>query len=405
MRRLTILGIILACFAVLCFGQRRTRTAIQRIIQLTKPETKSSFSIEQALDKQRNILQFTSQPIERNQIGQLAWAGLGTIKFQTDLAAITSPGQAFPIQLYLATQEGIFLYQTGNHSLEQVQDDDVRADLAGATKIPSTVATAGCDIIIAGSIKGLQSQLGNKARNYFLLEAGHIAQSIQLQAVSLGLGSTTISDFDARRMNRFFRFPRSVEALYIICVGHPVIGDGTGVGPDGQRIKNAAFIIPPENFGDEELYALLTAFNEARINRIVASTRTGVLLGATGRTIDATILVNQLNLDELDALIFIGGPGSRLFFNDPLILDLVRTAVVKRKIVAATDIAPGILANAGVLPGYRVTAYIDQREMLTIAGAVYTGAPVEKDRIIITGTGPAAAIPFATTVADAIKSR
>jgi protease I len=206
-------------------------------------------------------------------------------------------------------------------------------------------------------------------------------------------------------MSRLFRFPRTVEALYIICVGHPVIGDGTGVGPDGEKIKNAAFIVPPENFGDEELYALLTAFNEAGINRIVASVRTGVLLGATGRTIDATMLVNQLNLDELDALIFIGGPGSTLFFNNPMILDLVRTAVVKRKIVAATDIAPGILANAGVLPGYRVTAFIDQREMLTIAGAVYTGAPVEQDRSIITGTGPAAAIPFATAVADAIKSK
>jgi len=405
MKRLTFLGIILTCFAVLCFGQRRTRNAIQRIIQLTKPETKSSFSVEQALDKQRNILQFTNQPIERNDLGQLAWAGLGTIKFQTDLSAITSPGQAFPIQLYLATQEGVFLYQTGNHSLEQIQDNDVRGDLAGTTKIPSTVATAGCDIIVTGSIKAAQPILGNKARNYFLLEAGHIAQNIQLQAVSLGLGSTTIGDFDTRRINRFLRFPRNVEVLYLICVGHPVIGDGTGVGPDGEKIKNAAFIVPPENFGDEELYALLTAFNEARINRIVASTRTGVLLGATGRTIDATMLVNQLNLDELDALIFIGGPGSTLFFNNPMILDLVRTAVVKRKIVAATDIAPGILANAGVLAGYRVTAFRDQRNMLTVAGAVYTGQPVEEDRNIITGAGPAAAIPFATTVTDAIKSK
>lgn len=405
MRRLTILGIILACFTVLCFGQRRTRTAIQRIIQLTKPETKSSFSIEEALDKQRNVLQFTSEPVERNDIGQLAWAGLGTTKFQTDLSTITLAGQAFPIQLYLATQEGLFLYQSGSHNLEQIQDNDIRADLAGATSIPGAVATAGCDIIITGSIKGIQSQLGNRARNYLLLEAGHIAQSIQLQALSLGLGSATISDFETRSMNRFLRFPRSVEAICMICVGHPVIGDGTGVGPDGERIKSAAIIVPPENFGDEELYALLTAFNEAGINRIIASTRTGILMGALGRTIDANVLVNQLNLDDLDALIFIGGPGSTLLFNNPFILDLVRTAVVKRKIVAATDIAPGILANAGVLPGYRVTAFIDQREMLIIAGAVYTGAPVEQDRNIITSTGPAAAIPFATAVADAIKSK
>jgi putative intracellular protease/amidase len=52
-----------------------------------------------------------------------------------------------------------------------------------------------------------------------------------------------------------------------------------------------------------------------------------------------------------------------------------------------------------------VTAFIDQREMLTVAGAVYTGKPVEEDRHIITGTGPAAAIPFATTVTEAIKSK
>jgi hypothetical protein len=53
----------------------------------------------------------------------------------------------------------------------------------------------------------------------------------------------------------------------------------------------------------------------------------------------------------------------------------------------------------------KVTALQTERAALEQLGAVYTGVPVEENMKIITCNGPAAAIPFAKAVTDAITGR
>ncbi|MHC4159699.1 MAG: nitroreductase, partial [Planctomycetota bacterium] len=61
MKRFIILSIILSCFAVPCFGQRRSRVSPLKIIQLSEPSLKGSVSLEEALKKRRSVRQFTNQ--------------------------------------------------------------------------------------------------------------------------------------------------------------------------------------------------------------------------------------------------------------------------------------------------------------------------------------------------------
>jgi len=53
-----------------------------------------------------------------------------------------------------------------------------------------------------------------------LLEAGHIAQNIHLQAVSLGLASVPIGAFDISQVHDICNLPTALEPIYIICVGY-----------------------------------------------------------------------------------------------------------------------------------------------------------------------------------------
>jgi len=93
------------------------------------------------------------------------------------------------------------------------------------------------------------------------------------------------------------------------------------------------------------------------------------------------------------------------YFNSGVALDIARETADKGKILAAICIAPSVLANAGVLNGVRVTGFPSEQARLRRAGAIYTGAPVERDGLIITGRGPEAARLFGGAVADAIYSR
>ena len=131
MKRLTILAIVLACFATLCLGRSRARTP-QMIIQLTDPDLIGTVTLEEALARRRSVRQFSTQPLKRSQISQLAWAGQGVTEPQRGLRTAPSAGATYPIELLFATHEGLFVYRPIDHSLMQIGDQDIRNDLAAA---------------------------------------------------------------------------------------------------------------------------------------------------------------------------------------------------------------------------------------------------------------------------------
>jgi protease I len=289
--------------------------------------------------------------------------------------------------------------------MEQTSDQDIRGRLAAAASMQESVAMAGCDIIVAGSVRKLTGRFRTKARTYMLLEAGHIAQNIQLQAVCLDLGSVTIGGFNTKEVGRICRLSRGMEAIYIICVGYPIQQTAAEVLQEDTGTKRAALIVASQNFRDEELFETKRALDAAAVQTVTASTRIGIIRGALGGIAEANILVGQLRVEDYDAIIFIGGPGVVEYVANPAALNLAREAVRQRKILAAIDTAPTILANAGVLAGVRATSFFSERNRLILAGAVYTGIPVEQDRLIITGSSPAASIQFGRAIADVLTGR
>jgi len=164
-------------------------------------------------------------------------------------------------------------------------------------------------------------------------------------------------------------------------------------------------IIARENFRDEELFETKFVLDNAGVETIIASTRTGVIKGMLGGSAEAGILVKDIVVDDYDAIIFVGGSGAKEYFNNGVALDIAREATDKGKVLAAICIAPVVLANAGVLNGVRATSFLSERPRLLKAGAIYTGAPVERDGSVITGSGPRAASLFGEAIADAIFGR
>ncbi len=167
-------------------------------------------------------------------------------------------------------------------------------------------------------------------------------------------------------------------------------------------MAQALMIIAPEAFRDEE-YARPREVLQARGAEVVtASTRPGVCTGTLGMTAEATLAVADADPADFGAIIFIGGAGSAVFFNDPQAHELARSAHETGRVVAAICIAPSTLARAGLLDGVRATAFASQRQDLTAHGAVWTGAPVVVDGRIITADGPDAAHDFGGAIADAL---
>jgi len=398
-KRVLALTVLIGLVA-LCPAQPEPRRQATKAIQLSKPRLQGKLSLEEILAQQRPIPVFLPKPLGLDEIGQLAWAGQGVIEPQTGLRTVPSLEAIYPIYLYFATPEGLFTYNPQSHTLEQNLAEDIRGRLALSVGQP-VITQAPCTVLVTGSVRKLAIRYGRQGRKYMLLEAGQVVENIRLEAASLGLGLIPLLVFDAREVRRLCRLPMDREPLYLICVGYTAETEQS-LWPAGARQKKAVLIVPQSLFRDEELFETRRALDQAGIQTTVASTQVGLVMGILGGRAESQLTIEQLKLDDFDAVIFIGGPGAREYFDNPAILGIARQARQKQKIIGAISIAPTILANAGLLEGVHVTGFLTERDKLVQAGAVYTGSPVERDGLIITARDPRSASQFGRAIADAV---
>ncbi len=165
-------------------------------------------------------------------------------------------------------------------------------------------------------------------------------------------------------------------------------------------MKTALLVIAPETFRDEE-YAVPKAILEARGARVItASVAPGECLGKLGLRATAQTSVSAALGATWDAVIFVGGAGAQVFFDDADAHALARAVLEGGGILSAICIAPSVLAHAGLLRQVKATAFPSQESDLVAHGAIWTGDPVTVDGRVVTGNGPQAAEAFGQTVAD-----
>ena len=158
--------------------------------------------------------------------------------------------------------------------------------------------------------------------------------------------------------------------------------------------KKVVMIVAAEEFRDEELLEPMDVLENAGVEVVVASKDTDMATGMLGAIVSVNLDYTEINVDDYEALVFIGGTGANMFFNDEKAWSLANEAYSKNKLVGAICIAPSILANAGLLENKKATAYPSEETNLISNGAQYTGERVTVDDNIITGSGPEAAREF-----------
>lgn len=166
--------------------------------------------------------------------------------------------------------------------------------------------------------------------------------------------------------------------------------------------KRVVMIIAPENFRDEELIEPQDVLTDKGAVVKVASRSLEVSRGMLGAQVKPDMLISDVNPQDWDAIILVGGTGASAYWEDSTVHWLLKQAVAKDKIVGAICIAPVTMANAGILSGKRATVFASEESRLKDKGARCTGKNVERDGRVITASGPPAAREFGEVVAQAL---
>jgi len=187
---------------------------------LPQPRLKGEVSLEETLARRRSVRSFTGQELTLEEISQLLWAAHGITAGWGGRTA-PSAGALYPLEVYVATANGLYHYVPQGHKVIVVSRDDLRLKLWEAGLKQDSIRDAPAVFVITAIYERTARKYGGRAERYVKLEAGHACQNILLQAVALGLGAVPIGAFYDDQIQAALSLPPDHELLYLIPVGHP----------------------------------------------------------------------------------------------------------------------------------------------------------------------------------------
>jgi SagB-type dehydrogenase family enzyme len=128
----------------------------------------------------------------------------------------------YPLEVYVVTPPGIYHYNPPEHRLSLHQEGDFRPVLYAAALHQYALLNAPAVFIITAVYERTEMKYGNeRSPRYVHMEAGHAAQNLLLQAVTLNLGAVPIGAFYDEKVKEALSLPDDHQPLYLIPVGHP----------------------------------------------------------------------------------------------------------------------------------------------------------------------------------------
>jgi protease I len=174
--------------------------------------------------------------------------------------------------------------------------------------------------------------------------------------------------------------------------------------------KNIAIIIASKDFRDEEYFETKEVLESRGFKTKTFSNEKGIALGRFGNEVEVNNLIDDLNVDEFDAVVFIGGSGATRFLDNETSYKIATEAMDKGKVLAGICIAPVILAKANALKGRRCTVWssdMDKSAIKTLKekGGIYEEKSVVADENVITADNYEAARAFGQSIGDVLTKK
>lgn len=162
-------------------------------------------------------------------------------------------------------------------------------------------------------------------------------------------------------------------------------------------------ILIPLTDGFEEIEAMVPVdiLRRAGFNVVTAGIPATMITGANGTKIVTDKKLEDVNPEEFDAIVLVGGPGYKNLGNSNKVLATLRDFNSKNKTIAAICMAPSILAKAGIIDDKKATIYPGQEREIPRP----RGERVVVDGNIITSQAPGTAMEFSLKIVEKLGGK
>ncbi|MDR1979670.1 MAG: nitroreductase family protein [Synergistaceae bacterium] len=183
-------------------------------VKLPPPQMEGGMGLFEAFKKRSSAAggDFPIAQLEPEELSTILWGATGLNRGEKGWTVPMSKGLEPYCRIYVAQDEGIFLYDWRVHGLTEVSKENVRAKVGSQ----NFVKTAPCILILVADGKALSDNFDAKdGAEFAAVAAGAMTQDIYLAAAALEIGARYIHSMNIEEIRRALSLP---EEDYPVCL-------------------------------------------------------------------------------------------------------------------------------------------------------------------------------------------
>ena len=194
-----------------------TETVELKPLQLTKPQVTAGKPLMQVLKDRKSTRSFRNEKIPVQTLSNLLWAAFGVNR--TDSGKRTAPSAVNwqEIDIYVATADGLYLFDGQFQKLLPVLNGDIRA----LTGTQPYVKDAPLNLVYVADFSKIKKAASEDKVFYSAADTGFISENVYLFCASEGLATVVRGSIDRSALARVMKLRPDQKIILAQSVGYP----------------------------------------------------------------------------------------------------------------------------------------------------------------------------------------
>ncbi|HER44211.1 MAG TPA: SagB/ThcOx family dehydrogenase [Candidatus Eisenbacteria bacterium] len=214
MRRL--FGSILVLALAILLGVPALRAGEMKPIDLPEPQVSGGMPLMDALMNRKSDREFSAEKLPARTLSDLLWAAFGVNRPESGKRTAPSARNWREIDIYVALEKGLYLYDAVSHSLNPVLPDDLRS----RTGMQDFVGAAPVNLVYVADYSRMGNASDDQKIMYAAADAAFIAQNVYLFCASEGLGTVVRGALDREALAKAMKLGPERHVAFAQTVGY-----------------------------------------------------------------------------------------------------------------------------------------------------------------------------------------
>lgn len=186
-------------------------------IKLPAPQMTGGKPLMQVLKERQTIRDFSPDKLPPQVLSDLLWAAFGINRPESGKRTAPSAVNWQEIDVYVALEEGLYLYDAKANELRPVLAQDIRA----ATGPQPFVAGAPVNLVFVADYTRMGKADDDTKKFYSACDTGYISQNVYLYCASAGLGTVVRGYVDKESLAKAMNLKPEQKVVLAQTVGYP----------------------------------------------------------------------------------------------------------------------------------------------------------------------------------------